>query len=131
MIVVTGRASVTRGASGTAGSPVGLARSWPRDMASHHRPSDIGPVGGLKEGIDERLLRELAERVRGERLRHNLQRPDDPQTGGCSLGRVPAGAAFAPPPQSECRRRTGRPGNRIVHRSPGGVNAIPPSVHSP
>ena len=131
MTVVAGRTSVTSGASGSAGRPVGLARSWRRDTASHTRPPDIRPVDGLEEGIDERLLRELAERVRCERLRHNLQWPDDPQTGGCSLGPVPAGAHFAPPPQSECRRRTGRPGNRIVHRSPGGVNAIPPAFTPP
>ena len=84
MTVVAGRMSVTSGASGSAGSPVGFARSWRRDTVSHNRPSDIRPVDGLEEGIDERLLRELAERARCERLRHNLQRPDDPQTGGCS-----------------------------------------------
>jgi hypothetical protein len=42
------------------------------------------PQDDLEEGTDERLLRELAERVRCERLRHNLQRSADPQTGGCS-----------------------------------------------
>ena len=78
MTVVTGRTSVTSRASGSAGSPVGLERSWRRDTASHNRPSGIRPVDGREEGIGERLLRELAERVRCERLRHNLQRPDDP-----------------------------------------------------
>ena len=73
------------------------------------RPSDMRSLDGLEEGIDERLLHEPAERVRCERLRHNLQWPDDPQTGGRSLGPVPAGAAIAPPPQSECRRRARRP----------------------
>jgi hypothetical protein len=42
------------------------------------------PQDDLEEGIGERLLRELAERVRCERLRHNLQQSADPQTGGCS-----------------------------------------------
>ena len=82
MSVVTGRTSVTSGASGSAGRPVGLARSRPRDTAARCRPSGIRPVDGLQEGIDERLLRELAERVRCERLRHNLQRPDDPRRVG-------------------------------------------------
>jgi len=122
---------VTSGVSGNAGGPVGFVHSRPRDTASHSRLSEIRPEAGPEEGIDERLLRELAERVRCERLRHSLQRPADPQTGGCSLRSAPAGTAFAPPPQSECRRRAGRPDTRIVHRSPGGVNAIPPSVHSP
>ncbi len=97
---MTGRTSVTSEASGSAGSLVGLARSWRRDAASHNRPPDIRPVDGLEEGIDERLLRELAERVRCERLRHNLQRPDDPQTGGCSLGPVPAGVPSLLPPRA-------------------------------
>jgi hypothetical protein len=99
--VVTGRTSVTDGASGSVGRPIGVAPSWPRDTTAHMRPSEMRSLDGPEEGIDERLLRELAERIRCERLRHNLQRPDDPQTGGCSLGPVPAGAAFAPPPQSE------------------------------
>lgn len=77
---MAGRTSVTRGVSGSAGSPVGLARSRRRDTASHNRRSDIRPVDGLDlgDGTDERLLCELAERVRCERLRHNLRRPDDP-----------------------------------------------------
>lgn len=41
-------------------------------------PDATGTTGGPddqpEEGIDERLLRELAERVRSERLRSNLQR---------------------------------------------------------
>ena len=122
---------VTRGVSGNAGGSVGFVHSRPRDTASQNRLSEIRPEAGPEEGIDERLLRELAERVRCERLRHNLQRPADPQTGGCSLRSAPAGTSFAHPPQSECRRRAGRPDKRTVHRSPGGVNAIPPSVHSP
>ena len=109
MSVVTGRTSVTSAASGSAGCPVGLARSWPRDTAARGRPSGIRPVDGLEEGIDEQLLRELAERVRCERFRHDLQRPDDPQAGGCSLGPVPAGAAFASPPRANVSAGPGDP----------------------
>ena len=85
MTIVTGTTSVTDGAAGGAGHPVSLARSPHRDTAAQIRPSEMRPQDDLEEGIDERLLRELAERVRCERLRHNLQRSADPQTGGCSL----------------------------------------------
>ena len=75
-----------------------LARFPHRDTAAQIRLPEMRPEDDPEEGIDERLLRELAERVRCERLRHNLQRSADPLTGGCSLRPVPAGAAFAPPP---------------------------------
>ena len=98
MAIVTGTSSVTDGAAGGAGHPVSLARSPHRDTAAQIRLSEMRPQDDLEEGTDERLLRELAERVRCERLRHNFQRSADPLTGGCSLRPVPAGAAFAPPP---------------------------------
>jgi hypothetical protein len=53
------------GIAGITGSPVGPPCSQHADMV---------PPGGVPEdGIDERILRELAERVRNERLRHNLR----------------------------------------------------------
>ena len=58
--------------SGASGSPAGLARSWHWDTAAQNRPSEIRPADGLREGTDEGLLRELANRVRCERLRHSL-----------------------------------------------------------
>ncbi len=84
MTIVTGTTSVTDGQVGGAGHPVSLARSLHRDTVTQIRPSEMRPQDDLEEGIDERLLRELAERVRCERLRHSLQRSADPQTGGCS-----------------------------------------------
>ena len=69
---------VTSGVSGNAGGFVGFVDSRPRDTASQHRLSEIRPEAGPEEGIDERLLRELAKRARCERLRYNLQRPADP-----------------------------------------------------
>jgi hypothetical protein len=49
-----------------------------RTSAMDPAPDATGITGGPhdepEEGIDERLLRELAERVRSERLRNNLQR---------------------------------------------------------
>jgi hypothetical protein len=46
--------------------------------ARHPAPDATGTTGGPhdepEDGINERLLRDLAERVRSERLRNNLQR---------------------------------------------------------
>jgi hypothetical protein len=54
-------------AAGITGSPAGFPCSQHADTAP--------PDGEPEDGIGERMLRELAERVRNERLRHNLRWP--------------------------------------------------------
>jgi hypothetical protein len=56
------------------GRPDGLAGSRHADQAPQDQVPDVRPDNEPEEGIDDRLLRELAERVRSERLRNDLQR---------------------------------------------------------
>jgi hypothetical protein len=72
--IVTGRTSArigTTGAAGITGRPAGLPCSQHADTALPDGPPDNEP----EDGIGERMLRGLAERVRNERLRHNLRWP--------------------------------------------------------
>jgi hypothetical protein len=85
--IVTGRISARTGAAGITGSPVGLPCSQHADTAL----SDGEP----EDGIDERMLRDLAERVRNERLRHNL-RWSARQLGQAEEGRPGKGRTVPP-----------------------------------
>jgi hypothetical protein len=67
--IVTSASTGTTGVAGITGSPVGLSYSQHADTAPLVGPAASEP----EDGIDERMLHELAERVRRERLRHNLR----------------------------------------------------------
>jgi hypothetical protein len=93
--IVTGTTSASTGTTGVAGitgSPVSLSCQHADTVPL------VGPAASEPEdGIDERMLRGLAERVRSERLRHNLRWSARPQVQ--AEGRQAQGKAGIVPPR--------------------------------